>query len=242
MPSVFSLVHWLMWRDPRRRAENLLRFAEVEADGGRDLVRAAEVTGDPNLRKLFLKHALDEQRHADLFRGRGLALIRTLPRDGAAGVQADWMTPGERGLDDLRVEDEGDEKLLAFLHLSERSAARDFANYVAVLGADLPTREVFEKVLHDETFHMTYTKKELERMAPSRAGWRIWSARLRRFWKAYLRLASALAGVFGFIVLTAQYLIVLPVFAWQAKRAERREGVGWRPVAPERNGSADRQY
>src|SRR5438128_8710106 len=147
MPSPLGWVHWLVWRDPKRRAQNLLRFAEVEADGGRDIVRAAEITKDPVLRKLFLKHALDEQRHADLFRGRGLDLIRTLPRDAAQGVQANWLTPGERGLDDLRVEDEGDAALLAFLHLSEKSAARDFANYVAVLGADPPTRAVFEKVL-----------------------------------------------------------------------------------------------
>ena len=242
MPSVFSVIHWLVWRNPRRRAENLLRFAEVEADGGRDLVRAAEVTQDPVLRKLFLKHALDEQRHADLFRGRGLELIRTLPRGDAAGVQADWLTPGERGLDDLRVEAEGDAALLAFLHLSEKQAARDFANYVAVLGADPPTREVFEKVLHDETFHMTYTRSQLSRVAPQAAGRRIWIARLRRFWKAYLRLASALAGLIGAVILTLQYYVVLPAFAVLAKRAARREPDGWSPVAPERNGRLDRQY
>jgi rubrerythrin len=184
MPSLFSAVHWLVWRNPKRRAQNLLRFAEVEADGGRDIVRAAEVTADPQLRRLFLKHALDEQRHADLFRGRGLELIRALPGAAAAGVRAEWLAPGERGLDDLRVEDEGDEALLAFLHLSERAAARDFANYVAVLGADPPTRAVFEKVLHDETFHMTYTRNQLQRVAPERARGRIWTARLRRFWKA----------------------------------------------------------
>src|SRR3954447_5745815 len=120
MPSPLSWVHWLVWRDPQRRAENLLRFAEVEADGGRDIVRAAEITADPLLRKLFLKHALDEQRHADLFRRRGTELIASLPPGKAAGVQADWLTPGERGLDDLRVEDEGDAALLAFLHLSEK--------------------------------------------------------------------------------------------------------------------------
>src|SRR5689334_9929995 len=101
MPSILSWLHWLVWRDPRRRAQNLLRFAEVEADGGRDLVRAAEVTRDPLLRRLFLKHALDEQRHADLFRGRGLALIHALPREAADAISADWLAPGERGLDDL---------------------------------------------------------------------------------------------------------------------------------------------
>ena len=242
MRSPLSLLHWLVWRDPKRRAQNLLRFAEVEADGGRDLVRAAEVTQDPILRKLFLKHALDEQRHAELFRGRGLALIRSLPRGAASGVQADWLTPGERGLDDLRVEDEGDAALLAFLHLSEKSAAKDFANYVDVLKADPQTRTVFEKVLHDETFHMTYTRNELDRVAPTQARWRVWTARLRRFWKAYLRLASGLAGVIGAVVLTLQYYVVLPLFAFFAQRAAKRETPGWSAIAAERNGALDRQY
>ena len=242
MSSLFSALHWLAWRNPRRRAQTLLRFAEIEADGGRDIVLAAEVTRDPVLRKLFLKHALDEQRHAELFRGRGLDLIRTLPKGAAQGITADWMTPGERGLDDLRVEDEGDAALLAFLHLSEKSAAQDFANYVDVLGADPATRSVFQKVLHDETFHMTYTKKELERVAPTAAGRRIWAARGRRFWKAYLRLASGLAGLLGAVILTVQYLVILPLFAWVAQRAARTEALGWSPVAPERNGRLDGQY
>jgi hypothetical protein len=231
----------LVWRDPKRRAENLLRFAEVEADGGRDLVRAAEVTGDPLLRRLFLKHALDEQRHADLFRGRGVALIRTLPA-GSSGIQANWMTPGERGLDDLHVEDEGDEALLAFLHLSEKAAAKDFANYVAVLGDDPPTRDVFKKVLHDETFHMTYTRAQLQRVAPQRAARRIWAARLRRFWKAYLRLAAAVAGLLGGVVLTLQYFLILPVFALAARRAAKAEPPGFSSIAPERNGRLTGQY
>lgn len=239
---MLSLLHRLVWKSPRRRAQNLLRFAEVEADGGRDLVRAAEMTGDPLLRRLFLKHALDEQRHADLFRGRGLSLIRALPRDAALGVQADWLAPGERGLDDLHVEDEGDEALLAFLHLSEKQAARDFAAYVAVLDDDAATQAVFEKVLHDETFHMTYTRNQLDRVAPERARMRIWTARLRRFWKAYLRLASALAGAFGAIILTLQFYVVLPLFAWLAQRAARAEPAGWTPIPPDRNGPLGRQY
>ena len=241
MRSVFSALHWLVWRNPQRRARTLLRFAEVEADGGRDLVRAAEVTRDPLLRRLFLKHALDEQRHSDLFRSRGLALIRTLPNADCGGT-GQWMTPGERGLDDLRVEQEGDEALLAFLHLSEKAAAKDFADYVAVLDADPATRDVFEKVLHDETFHMTYTRDQLRRLAPARADRRIWAARLRRFWKAYLRLASGLAGLIGAVVLTLQYYLVLPLFALLAKRAVRGEPDGWSPIAADRNGALDRQY
>ncbi len=241
MRSLLSPVHWLVWRNPSRRARNLLRFAEVEADGGRDLVRAAEITRDPLLRRLFLKHALDEHRHADLFRSRGLELIPRGQRRGGVSSGA-WLAPGERGLDDVRVEDERDESLLAFLHLSEAAAARDFANYIAVLGADRPTRDVFEKVLHDEAFHMSYTHAQLERIAPETVRKLIWQARLKRLWRAYLRLASALAGLVGGIVLTLQYYVILPPFALAARRSARRESLGWHPISADRSGTLARQY
>ena len=230
------------WNDRRRRARTLLRFAEVEADGGRDLVRAAEVTGDPTLRRLFLIHAIDEQRHAELFRNRGLDLMRGLPAGGGAEGRADWLAPGERGLDDVRVEQERDASLLAFLHLSEKAAARDFANYVGILEGDPPTREVFEKVLHDESFHMNYTHAQLVRVAPGDHRRLIWLARLRRLWGVYLRFASVLAGVIGAVVLTLQYFILLPPFALMARRAQRKEPQGWTAIAPDRNGALGRQY
>ena len=51
-PSLFAFLHHWIWRHPARRARKLLNFAETEADGGRDLVRAAELTADPILRRL----------------------------------------------------------------------------------------------------------------------------------------------------------------------------------------------
>ena len=56
-------IHRWIWGDPDRRVQKLLRFGETETDGGRDLLRAAEVTSDPLLRRLYLVHATDEQRH-----------------------------------------------------------------------------------------------------------------------------------------------------------------------------------
>ncbi|MDB5720307.1 MAG: hypothetical protein JWP15_925 [Alphaproteobacteria bacterium] len=230
-------IQYWVWRDPSRRAYRLLRFAEVEADGGRDLARAAELTRDARLRRLYLRHAKDEQRHADIFRGRGTDLLRSLGGGADRAWQPDWLAPGERGLDDVRVEREGDGALLAFLHLSEREAARSFAAYSDAVGADCDTRNVFQHILRDETFHMNYTRRELARVAPRRQGWLLWRARLGRFWKSYLRFAVALGNVFGTIVLTLQYFILLPPFAWAAKRAERREPKGWVTVA---SATADR--
>ena len=231
-----------MWSDSRRRARKLLRFAETEADGGRDLCRAAELTRDPLLRRLFLRHASDELRHAELFRRCGSAILRALPATNKASFEANWLTPGERGLDDLRVDGESDGQLLAFLHLSEKVAAGRFSIYREVLDVDPVTRDVFDEVLHDETFHMSYTYSQLGRVTRARRGWPLWRARLGRLWKGYLRLATALAGVLGAILLTVQYFAILPFFALLAKRAQRRELPGWNVIDSRRNGSSRSQY
>src|SRR5260370_7993451 len=60
-------IHRWIWSDADRRVRKLLAFAVVEGDGGRDIIRAAEVTPDPLLRRLYLAHAIDELHHSDLF-------------------------------------------------------------------------------------------------------------------------------------------------------------------------------
>jgi rubrerythrin len=221
-------LHRWIWADAGRRARKLLRFAETEADGGRDLARAAELTRDPILRRLYFRHAADEQRHADLFARRGrelLALRGRTPR-----LEANWLAPGERGLDDVRVEEGSDETLLAFLHLSESAAAGRFAAYAGVLDADPRTREVFSRILQDEIFHMTYTRKQLARLSPRKEGLRLWQARAGRLWSAYLRIAVALATALGHAFLTLQYFVLVPPFAALAKRSARREPEGFLPA------------
>src|SRR5512138_2716305 len=109
-------VHRWVWGDFDRRVRKLLAFADVETDGGRDILRAAEVTPDPLLRRLYLEHAIDELNHGVLFRVRGLALLH------ASGGRIDGLLdgnplPGGHGLDDLRIDGEPDHRLLAFLHV-----------------------------------------------------------------------------------------------------------------------------
>ena len=239
---MFQLLHRWIWRDPERCARKLLTFAETEADGGRDLVRAAELTEDPILRRLFTVHAVDEERHAQLFRTRGAALLQPLQTRGSTSLQLNWMSPGERGLDDLRIHAESDASLLAFLHLSEKTAAGHFATYVEALRDDPSTSSVFKEVLKDETFHMNYTLAQLTRVEPKRHGLFLWKARANRLWKAYLRLMSAIAGVMGTVILTLQYFILLPPFAFLAKRAARREPPGWIAVSQEKTRSLKSQY
>lgn len=220
-------LHRWVWQDAGRRARKLLRFAETEADGGRDLSRAAEVTTDPLLRRLYLRHAQDEERHARLFRARGRELFLAAADGSRSSFEANFLAPGERGLDDLRVESESDESLLAFLHLSEEAAAQRFVIYQEALEHDPGTRDVFREILHDEAFHMSYTHAQLARIAGPRTRRRIWQARLGRLWKSYLRVAAALAGVLGSLLLRIQYFVLLPPFVLLARRAARREPAGF---------------
>ena len=163
---------------------------------------------------------------------------------GSAGLgyRADWLAPGERGLDDLRIEELKDGPLLAFLHLSEKSAATDFAAYRDVLKGDASTRAVFEEVLQDEAYHMNYTLLQLLRVSPKDHRHLLWRARLSRLWKGYLRLAIALAGLISTLILTILYFTLLAPFAYLAKRSARREHIGWSRVSSERQASLDTQY
>jgi rubrerythrin len=238
---MLAQLHRWIWSDPGRRAHKLLRFSETEVDGGRDILRAAELTSDPLLRRLYLLHATDENRHGQIFRRHGSALLRSLSHPPAAHP-LDWGGPAGHGLDDLQVEEETDDTMLAFLHVAEKDAASRFAIYRNAVGHDPDTRAIFEEILHDEKFHMNYTLTQLVRVAPERHRSHLWKARLSRIWKTYLRFAAALGGAIGSVVLTIQYFVVLPIFAWFARRAERREQRGWHPIPAERNGSLTSQY
>src|SRR6186997_3682588 len=104
MDRVLRPVHRWVWSDAGRRVRKLLAFAEVETDGGRDILRAAEVTPDPLLRRLYLVHAIDELRHGVLFRQRAASLLPALPSSSTPKFRADWFAPGGHGLDDLDVD------------------------------------------------------------------------------------------------------------------------------------------
>ena len=234
-------VHRWVWGNFDRRVRKLLAFAEVEGDGGRDILRAAELTADPLLRRLYLEHAIDELRHADLFRRRGADLLKLRSTRSKVLFNTSPL-PGGHGLDDLSIEGEPDHRLLAFLHVAEKAAAGRFAIYRDVVGDDPSTRAIFEEILRDEVFHMNYTYTQLARVLPRSYRRQVWQARASRLWKRYLRAAAALAGLISTLILRIQYFILLPPFAWLAKRAERRERPGWTPIPRDRNDSPTRQY
>jgi rubrerythrin len=234
-------VHRWVWGDFDRRVRKLIAFSRVEGDGGRDILRAAELTPDPLLRRLYLEHAIDELRHADLFRQRSAALLQLRSTRSKVLFNTDPL-PGGHGLDDLSIEGEPDHRLLAFLHVAEKAAAGRFAIYRDVVADDPSTRAIFEEILRDEVFHMNYTYTQLARVLPKSYRRQVWQARASRLWKRYVRVAAAVAGVLSTAILTSMYFIVLAPFAWLARRAERREPVGWSPIPQRDKQSPTSQY
>jgi hypothetical protein len=240
---VLQPIHRWVWSDAHRRASKLLGFAATEADSGRDMARAAECTKDPLLRRIYLRHSLDEQKHAKLFTSRARAIFASLDQAGSrSSFQGNWFTPGERGLDDLEVDNETDASLLAFLFLSERAGARRFVVYQDVLDVDVETRDVFGVVLPDEAFHTNYSYTQLKRVSPKHYAFHILWAKLGRAWKAYLRLAAAVASVMGAVVLSVQYFVFLPLFAFMAKRSAKQELPGWAESRATSQASLHSQY
>ena len=234
-------VHRWVWGDFDRRVRKLLAFAEVESDGGRDILRAAEITPDPLLRRLYLEHAIDELHHGDLFRRRGAELLQSRSTPATTFFNGTPL-PGGHGLDDLRIDGEPDHRLLAFLHVAEKAAAGRFAIYRTLVEDDPPTQAIFEEILRDEVFHMNYTYTQLARVLPRSYRRQVWKARASRVWKRYLRVAAAIASLFGFVTLTVIYFIVVPLFAWLAKRADRRDPLGWMPISGGNGGAPTSQY
>jgi hypothetical protein len=55
-------------------------------------------------------------------------------------------------------------------------------------------------------------------------------------------VAAALASVLGVAVLTVMYFVLLPPFAWMARRAQKREAAGWIPISGDRRESPASQY
>ena len=52
-----------VWRNERKVAAKLDGFASTEAGSALDMLKAAELTDDPTLRRLFFRHAMDEAEH-----------------------------------------------------------------------------------------------------------------------------------------------------------------------------------
>jgi rubrerythrin len=228
-PLLVRLAMALAWRSDRQIAARLESFAATEAGSALDMLRAAEITSDATIRRLFFRHALDEARHATLFRRAARAL----------GAEA--LPPTEDGYELVHATRQnllaryGLVRFLAFVHLAEREGAARFVALRARLSDRAELVDLFDRVIRDERFHIAYSRHLLDRLAAEGRAREVRLALLRvrfeRLWEAWRRAGRVLGDAMSRGLLAALYLVVVPFFAWKA-RSVTRSLAGWHPPPP----------
>lgn len=197
----------LAWRSPARAARKLHAFALAEQGSMLDLRLAAARTPSPARAALYLRHADDEARHAQMFARRAQRLAGEARRPfGFGPLQAD----SERLFEAL-----GERDFLAFVHLGEDRARRQFEAYVAWFrgrGREQDAK-LFETILVDERRHGEYTRALLGELAGDEAAAHAALRKAARweFGRRWLRAGRFLAERVYLVATLLLYILAAPL-------------------------------
>lgn len=200
MLSVHSLLARLaapfVTRNRRSARAMLVRFARAELGSSLSLRWAAARTVSAERRALYLRHALDEERHARLFAARARKLGAKL---SVLAADADDL---------FRLL--GETRFVAFVHRAEARGERELAAYRRSFAAagDRKTAAVFDAVLRDERRHVEYSEALLQELGVTRMtalGVASWEGM-----RAVRRGGRALLAQVSHAVLVALYVTLLP--------------------------------
>jgi len=233
------------WSDPVRKLKTLESFARTEEDGGRDIAAALKVVTDPEARKHLERHAKDEIRHANLFRGRAAELRAQgiVSKDAEEAGRAYDLSHGKlaeqtnaHGFLRTALADEmGEVSYIAMLNVAEKRAAVMFRSNIRHLSQDDSTRAIFESILKDEHYHVAWTSTVLKRWKSEGRGAEVKRAlsmaKGSRFFGAWKRLGARSAAGFSRIVLVVLYFTLLLPFGLLVRGKKPKSG--WSsPLAP----------
>jgi len=214
VPGVIKRLFW------QRQDERLQQFAETEAFGARDLAHAALQVKDPWLRRQLVLHAQDEVRPATI-----LEEGTSPPTRVGLGASVLGDTVAESGID---LEQMGEVRFLAFVHLAEKRAVEEFAMHRLALGEDGAR---FDSILADEKRHVAWTGHALERFRKDGRGAEVDAAlralRRQRWMNIWLAFARRLSVYSSALILSLIYLLLVAPFSLLAGRWK----AGWQPGA-----------
>ncbi len=213
-----SLLRPFRWRNPKATARMLMAFARAERSSYFDMMEAANTTSELSRRAQYLRHAVDENRHAQMFSLRALELDPTLAFDDSL-ARADFEHLYSRL---------GEARFLAFVHLGERRARAqmamfrdELADFEGTPRADAKTKALLDAVMADEAHHEAYTKTLLASLAPERR-----ELRLARFWelrRGWLRLGATTSGLVFTLTMWLLYVVLAPLALLERLRPATRE-------------------
>ena len=181
--TLVRLTNSLVWRSPARAARKLHGFSLAEHSRMLDMLAAARQTASPARRGLYVRHALDEARHATVF------ALHSAQIEAARGRPPVGPTRGDT---EHLYERLGEVGFLAFVHRGERRGRQQFEgyrDYFTGIGDD-KARAMFEAILVDERRHESYSRALLVELAGDERGARRALGRAAR-WEAWRGWRSA---------------------------------------------------
>lgn len=221
------LLSWVVWRlVPNRGPTKMAEFSHTEAGSGEDMLLAVEETPRRELRARYFRHALDELKHARMFRERAAALSQRRGRAQAVLEDAGYITRHGITASDSLFRQLGELEFLAFVWVAESRGAEQFEIYADLMRDDVATAAMFDEIARDERFHISYSRAELDRYCQRGQAedvrWAVLRVRARRWWQGWLRFAHDLGATVSGLWLSLLYLVLLGPFALIARVAERR--------------------
>ena len=218
----------VVWRMAGRPARLLAAFSQAERGSAYDMLEAAERTEDPALRIKYLRHALDEARHAHLFRARAMALHPD--RASAALMDANYLSSHGIIRSESLFERLGETRFLAFVFDAESRGLEQFQLYCDAQLPDTETIDVLKRIIKDEKFHRSYTGAELQRRSKKGEKSAVQKAMRAQYWanlwEAWLRFGRSFGGVMGRFWLWILYVVLVGFFRPFAKL----EATGWHKI------------
>jgi hypothetical protein len=211
------LVTPIVWRVPGHQARKLAGFARAEQGSRIDLYAAARLSPSLARRAAYLRHALDETRHATMFARRADELRRAAGRAPYGPPRADteqlYARLGELGF-------------LAFVHRGERRGRQQFELYRDHFGrrGDERSRALFEAIISDERRHEDYTRALLVALAGGEAAARRELARAARWqaWRTWRRVGRTVVQPAFALTMTVVYVLLMPLVALGLALGRRR--------------------
>lgn len=195
----------IVWRIPGHSARKLFEFALAEQGSMLDLSAAARNTSSESRQALYIKHLLDERRHARMFAHRSAELCQQAGRPTYGSPHAD--------IDHL-FEMLGEVRFLAFVHLGEGKACQQFTVYRDWFKryGDQRTQSLFDAILKDEQRHESYTWELLVQMTGDEqaAHAEVRRARAWEAWRTWRRAGRTLANKLFNLLSLGVYILMAP--------------------------------
>jgi hypothetical protein len=204
--TIAKWVNPFVWRIPGHGARKLFGFSLAEHGSMLDLHEAVRLTPCSTRRALYLRHMLDEARHARIFATRA-AELRLKNGESSLGFPV-------ADTEDLFTR-LGEVQFLAFVHRGETTGRQQFETYRDWFGqrGDRKTSSMFAAIIEDERRHEQYTRQLLVELAGSEARARaaLRAAAMWQAWRTWRRLGRFIAEKVYFALMALIYCVSAPI-------------------------------